>query len=72
MAMRVSIDITVQCCEVRKVMQMMQPGSVYLAHHYHHCWYAGVSFASVLKLLLRLMIKFMLAIEAHFQGVMVG
>ena len=70
--MQVSIDITVQRCEVRKVMQMMQPDSVHLAHHYRHHWYAGVSFVSVLALSLRLMIEFVLAIDAHFQGVMVG
>ena len=71
-AMRVSIDIAVQRCEVRKVVQMMQHASVHLAHHYRHRWYAGVSFASVLALLLRLMVEFMLAIDIHFQGVMVG
>ena len=70
--MRVSIDITVQHCKVRKVVQMMQPASVHLAHHYSHRWYADVSFASVLVLLLRLMVEFMLAIDNHFQGVMVG
>ena len=71
--MRVSIDIAVQHCEVGKVVQMMQHVSVHLAHHYRHCWYAGVSFASVLMLLLRrLMVEFMLAIDTHFQGVMVG
>ena len=53
-------------------MQMMQPASFHLAHHYSHCWYADVSFASVLVLLLRLMVEFMLAIDTHFQGVMVG
>ena len=73
MAMRVSIDIAVQRCEVRKVVQMMQHASVHLAHHYRHCWYAGVSFASFLTLLLGLMpVEFMLAIDTHFQGVMVG
>ena len=71
--MRVSIDIAVQRCEVGKVMQMMQHVSVHLAHHYRHHWYAGVSFTSVLMLLLgRLMVEFMLAIDTHFQGVMVG
>ena len=58
MAMRVSIDIVVQCCEVSKVVQMMQSTSVHLAHHYRHWWYADVSFASVLTLLLRLMVEF--------------
>ena len=74
MAMRVSIDIVVQCCEVRKVVQsqMMQHASVHLAHHYSHRWYAGVSFASVLTLLLGLMVEFILAIDTHFQGLMVG
>ena len=67
-----SIDIVVQCCGVRKVVQMMQPASVHLAHYYRHGWYAGVSFASVLALLLGLMVEFMLAIDTHFQGVMVG
>ena len=67
-----SIDITVQHCKVRKVVQMMQHASVHLAHHYHHRWYAGVSFISVVVLLLRLMVEFMLAIGTHFQGVMVG
>ena len=70
--MQVSTDIAVQHCEVRKVVQMMQPASVHLAHHYHHRWYAGVSFASVLALLLGLNVEFMLAIDTHFQGVMVG
>ena len=39
-AMRVSIDIAVQHCEVRKVMQVMQPASVHLAHHHSSlvCW----------------------------------
>ena len=70
--MQVSIDIAVQRCEVRKVVQMMQHASVHLAHHYRHHWYAGVSFTSVLALLLGLMVEFMLAIDTHFQGVMVG
>ena len=70
--MQVSIDIVVQRCEVRKVVQMMQHANVHLAHHYCHRYYAGVSFASVLALLLGPMVKFMLAIDTHFQGVMVG
>ena len=70
--MQVSIDIVVQRCEVRKVVQMMQHAGVHLAHHYGHRWYAGVSLASVLVLLLGLMVKFMLAIDTHFQGLMVG
>ena len=72
MAMRVSIDIAVQHCKVRKVVQMMQLASVHLAHHYRYHWYADVSFTSVLALLLGLMVEFMLAIDTHFQGVMVG
>ena len=70
--MRVSTDIAVQRCKVRKVVQMMQHASVHLAHHYCHRWYAGMSFAPVLALLLVLMVEFMLAIDTHFQGVMVG
>ena len=65
--MRVSIDIAVQRCAVRKVVQMMQHASVHLAHHYGHRWYAGVSFGSILTLLLGLMVEFMLAIDTHFQ-----
>ena len=68
--MQVSIDIAVQRCKVRKVVQMMQPDSIHPAHHCHHHQYAGV--ASVLALLLGLMVEFVLAIDAHFQGVMMG
>ena len=70
--MQVSIDIAVQHCNIRKVVQMMQPNSVHLAHHCSCHWNAGVSFTFVLPLLLRLMVEFVLAIDAHFQGVMVG
>ena len=70
--MQVSIDIAVQRCEVWQVVQMMQHASVHLADHYRPRWYAGVSFASVLALLLEPMVEFMLAIDTHFQGVTVG
>ena len=61
-AMRVSIDIAVRRCEVRKVMQLMQPDSIHLAHHYHCHWYADVSFMSVLALPLGLMVEFLLVL----------